>query len=70
MLALFACVAHWSEPNDLGSVAGSKRTDPRRPISGVFLRASEALRFGGVEPGSRAQGQRERRSRRKLREVS
>jgi len=28
-----------------------------RSISGVFLRTSEAHRFGAAEPGSRAQGQ-------------
>jgi hypothetical protein len=31
--------------------------DPLKSISGAFLRTSEARRFGGAEPDSRAQGQ-------------
>jgi len=44
---------------------------PLRSISGVFLRISEARRFGGAEPSSRARGQHANgRSRTELRGVS
>jgi hypothetical protein len=50
---------------------GSTISDPLRSISGVFLRISEARRFGGGEPSSRAQGQHANgRSRIELRGVS